>query len=212
MAKERRKDAASSSDDDYHKHDIICNDAYDDKNKKSTGIGLLVCITATVPCTRKSLLTLASDCKQNPGRTAKRVVFKLVFYVWCLAVLLSMLSLLGFELNRFPERNGQIASDSVSDQSSWQTMIPEMFQFNTMEEIKPEKETKEEQGDEEIPQQIIPSAPKEGNKLNKKLERQLACEEVNCRNACNKKIKPKCAKSSSCRKQLHDKSRLWIYL
>lgn len=54
---------------------------------------------------------------------------------------------------------------------------------------------------EPIPQQVLPAVQKQGNKLNKKFEKELACEEEICIEACNKKMKPKCAKSVSCRKE-----------
>uniref|UniRef100_A0A7S3PM55 Uncharacterized protein n=1 Tax=Aplanochytrium stocchinoi TaxID=215587 RepID=A0A7S3PM55_9STRA len=212
MAKERRRDA--SSDDDYHhnKYDAICHDAYDNKSKEKPS--KLSCLLV-IPGARKNIISLASDCQQNPAKTSKRLVWKVIFYVWCIAVVVSILSLLGFSVNPLSiatngNGNGITDEDSVSSSNTltgaWQNMIPEVFQGlafteDTEDDEEEEGIKEEEEAEEVIPQQILPTAPKQGNKINKKLEGMLACEELKCINACNKKIKPKCEKSTSCRKE-----------
>lgn len=200
MAKERRKDASSSDSDDLGKSSI-CNDSYDNKKKEGSPISFIVQVTSVIPGTRKNLLTLASDCKQNPAQATKRVVFKLFLYAWVVIVLVSVLSLLGFPLNPFPADSGVVSDTNADNQGTIQGMM-NMFSFASEESAdKDEDDKKKEEEEDIIPQQILPDAPKMGNKVNKKLERELACVEVTCQNDCNKKIKPKCAKSASCRKE-----------
>ena len=155
-----------------------------------------------------------AELKLDPVRALKRFLCKVVFYLWCLTVVISILSLLGFKVNPFvhyKRSTTAIASDvklgdnalaagASSDGSLW-NVFGDVF---SGEEDKAEMgdgdgEENKESEEEAIPQQVIASPVKEGNKVNKKLERKLACEEVTCIDACNKKIKPKCAKSRNCR-------------
>mmetsp|Transcript_9356 Transcript_9356/g.11212 ORF Transcript_9356/g.11212 Transcript_9356/m.11212 type:complete len:317 (+) Transcript_9356:177-1127(+) len=200
MAKERRRDASSDDDHNQKNYDAICHDSYNKGKDKSATLSCLL----GIPGVRNTIITFTSDCQQNPTQAAKRILSKLIFYVWCTVVIISILSLLGIDVNPWNRMQGVTDSDSSASSISenWQNMLPEVFQSSSPVEVEStEEDDEKKEDDEDIPAQVLPVAPKQGNKVNKKLERQLACEELQCVNACNKKIKPKCAKSTSCRKE-----------
>lgn len=209
MAAVERRHGGTSSDEEhcgYRRRRV-----FDDEGKKGKRNGSL--------CVRFCQLfvpggkSLMAEIKLDPGRAVKRFLCKVVFYFWCLAVVISILSLLGFKVNPFVhyKRSQAITADvTVGDQteaaggngdgSLW-NVIGDVFSGEEEKGEHVEGEENKEAEDEPIPEQVIATPVKEGNKLNKKLERKLACEEVACIDACNKKIKPKCAKSRNCRNE-----------
>eukprot|EP00510_Aplanochytrium_minuta_P000410 CAMPEP_0184007868 /NCGR_PEP_ID=MMETSP0954-20121128/1614_1 /TAXON_ID=627963 /ORGANISM="Aplanochytrium sp, Strain PBS07" /LENGTH=250 /DNA_ID=CAMNT_0026286829 /DNA_START=413 /DNA_END=1166 /DNA_ORIENTATION=+ len=189
MAKERRRDASSDDDHNQKNYDAICHDSYNKGKDKSATLSCLL----GIPGVRNTIITFTSDCQQNPTQAAKRILSKLIFYVWCTVVIISILSLLGIDVNPWNRMQGVTDSDSSASSISenWQNMLPEVFQSSSPVEVEStEEDDEKKEDDEDIPAQVLPVAPKQGNKVNKKLERQLACEELQCVNACNKKIKP----------------------
>lgn len=150
------------------------------------------------------LSVFASELKLNPGRTLKKVCCKLLMLFWCLCILCALLTLIGFDLS--PIKVSSIQTDSRDDDDArgffsglminpFYSSSANLTQGSIIDDV-----IEEEVEEEEIVQQHIPMS-KEGNKLNKRLERKLACEEAKCVDACNQKIKPKCAKSRSCRNE-----------
>lgn len=161
--------------------------------------------------------------KTKPKKTIKRLLIKVGLYVWSAAVLLSILSLLGFPVtswfhfhssptDEFVDTTSQSrvlrASDvgKEEDKSDFWSSLSNNLLILTDLTSDEDNEAQIEETDEldeeiiDIPAQILPETPKQGNQLNKKLERELACEEEDCSTACKEKIKPKCARSASCKR------------
>ena len=172
-------------------------DSHDDDVKKSKRHACQVAMKFA-----PGLSVFASELKLNPGKTIRKVCCKFLLFIWCLGVLFALFTLLGFDAT--PIRVSSIRSDTVDESdtpgffSGFMRNTFHSSSYNLTHLSSQEDAEEEEEEAEVLVQQHIP-ATKEGNKLNKRLERKLACEELKCIDACNQKIKPKCAKSRSCR-------------
>lgn len=159
--------------------------------------------------------------KTKPQKTVKKLLIKIGLYTWSIAVFLSILSLIGFPITSLFDSSEESltenshsrvlrSSDVDNTKDFWGSISNNLFVLSELtseqEESSTDVQTIDEPSDPddeeaiEIPKQILPSTPKQGNKLNRKLEKELACQEEDCNTACNKKIKAKCSRSASCRR------------
>eukprot|EP00924_Labyrinthula_sp_SR-Ha-C_P010671 snap_masked-scaffold_49-processed-gene-0.33-mRNA-1 protein AED:1.00 eAED:1.00 QI:0/-1/0/0/-1/1/1/0/328 len=187
-------------------------------NKAKLG-PILSAIANTFPSTRTSLMQFTYNMKHNRYSSIRRLLFKAAFYLWCLTVCFSIMSLVGINVFQplsiltFTDEDQDFSGrrslqTSASDEEGLINWFPSTFSLGSLGEFGKEKEETEERDDsieedeeDDIPEQVLPMTPKLGNKLNKKFEHQLGCEEEDCNASCNAKIKPKCARSASCRKE-----------
>ncbi|GBG33831.1 Hypothetical Protein FCC1311_100542 [Hondaea fermentalgiana] len=159
------------------------------------------------------LADLAADFRVDPAGTSKRVCKKVAFYVWLVAVLLAILSILGFEVNPFA---GASSAADRSDGGIMDAVVPGFLRGQQADVASnhaaggggggadDDEDGGAEGGanaaaedPEAIPEQVFDS--KKPIKLNKQKEKELACKMEDCITSCNKKITAKCAAKKSCK-------------
>lgn len=105
---------------------------------------------------------------------------KALIGLWCLAVVLAVLSLLGFHPTRI------FSSSGLSNE-------------NPMDNPPDIPEIPNEDEDESL--SMVAASTTGRKKFTKKQEIQFACDEVDCQEKCHKKASPKCSKSAGCMRE-----------
>jgi len=151
-------------------------------------------------------LSLASSMKTDPAGTSKRVLKRVFIFVWCVAVFLAVLSLIG--VNVMPSDSVGVSTEVSASGLLTNVHLPEFLGLSVDDEGATAREMTssatdvegiaEEKSEDEIPA-MQGYEVKKPNKINKAKEKELACKEVDCNKACMKKITPKCEKKKSCR-------------
>ena len=130
----------------------------------------------------------ADDAEQRKGKPAgivipglgrvepRRLALRSLLVLWGLIVLVSVLKITGVV-----STDALFAPSAASD-------VP------SSDELNAEVEAVAAEPEEDLSQKLLPVR----SKLSKKAEKDFACMELKCIDKCNKKIKPKCAKSRSC--------------
>jgi hypothetical protein len=96
---------------------LVCVDV-DEKGKQKGRVSwqwrCMLLLTRHLPFCRVNLVTLGAEFKAHPARVIKRLLLNCLAIVWCVLVLLSLLSLLGWHVNPSAYVGGSLVEGSSS--------------------------------------------------------------------------------------------------